>query len=547
MVNDRALNQLTTAINLGETEKALTLIKPGMPLDAVAKGQHSAPVFAAIEVADTRVLEALLQAGASLTTTNDMGETPIHAAAAKGDAGLVRVLIARGASVNAPIVRKGHQYHGRTPLMDAAASNNLATVKLLLEHGADPFAKDSTGMTALAFAEIFGKRVANHLKKVMGASPTASDLGIHDAARAGLFERVQALLASGTLVDARDDLGRSPLYYAVMGGHVDIVRMLLERGAAADLRDKRDFSPLMLADDKPDIARLLLASGADPNADVGGGMTAFHVLARSASAEVLTLLIDAGANLHAKSGEGKVALDYAKSNRPPARRLLKQRMGLASDAIDLLHEEVKGLSRLAKQPAFEAAAVRLGERLNRQPAPWRRRRGVVYFHDVAIFKHLAPGEAAGRTDDIDRLFDVLARLQDEVRAQGLTLVYVNSIPENGRLPLILLPTPNKYAALLVCGTNGINQGHDTEAVISWLMAMESGNPFTLAGCGHDFLDGRFVRPVKNAEQLAERMIVFCPDMVDQAGGSLSRLSRPDQITALARLLSESGSFSFWWD
>jgi hypothetical protein len=39
-LKNRALDQLTTAINLGETEKALSLIKPELPLDAVAKGQY---------------------------------------------------------------------------------------------------------------------------------------------------------------------------------------------------------------------------------------------------------------------------------------------------------------------------------------------------------------------------------------------------------------------------------------------------------------------------------------------------------------------------
>jgi ankyrin repeat protein len=80
-----------------------------------------------------------------------------------------------------------------------------------------------------------------------------------------------------------------------------------------------------------------------------------------------------------------------------------------------------------------------------------------------------------------------------------------------------------------------------------LMAMERENPFVLAGCGHDFLDGRFVSGVKNAERLAERMIAFCPDIVEQATASLSRRSRPDQIVALAQQLSESGWFGFWWD
>ena len=62
-------------------------------------------------------------------------------------------------------------------------------------------------------------------------------------------------------------------------------------------------------------------------------------------------------------------------------------------------------------------------------------------------------------------------------AEGFLLVFTSAIPEEGRMPLILLPTADKYAALLAAGTNGINYGHDTEAVIAWLKAMDDENPF----------------------------------------------------------------------
>src|SRR6185295_6804929 len=99
----------------------------------------------------------------------------------------------------------------------------------------------------------------------------------------------------------------------------------------------------------------------------------------------------------------------------------------------------------------------------------------------------------------------------------------------------------KFAALLACGTNGINKGHDTEAVISWLMTMDAEDPFVLTGCGHDFLHGRLTQPAHNPVTLAERMIAFCPDMVAQADAAIRSLSRPDQIAALAAQLSSSGS------
>src|SRR5688572_14094446 len=377
-LDNRALHQLTTAIKEGETEKALALISPDLTLDSIAKGFHISPVLAAIVYDNAPVLEALLAAGANVSATNAMGETLLHLASAKGSEPLVRVLIARGADVNARAVRKGHQLDGRTALMNAATGNNLAVVKLLLEHGADPFVKDASGFTALSYAEIVGKRVATYLRKIMSKSPEASDLGLHDAARAGLIERVRKLLADGTPIDARDDMGRSALHWAALLGHTDVVRALIDHGAAPDAPDKHNRTPLLLASDHEEVVRILLAAGADPNADAGG-ITVFQYLARFGTPEVLGALIDGGADLTAKDADGKGILEHSKGNSPRARAVLKARLGLAGDAIDQVRAELKELPRLAKQPAFEAAAARLGELFNRKPAPWRRRKGVTYF------------------------------------------------------------------------------------------------------------------------------------------------------------------------
>src|SRR5215470_12359749 len=168
---DKAVGDLTRAIYLGETEKALRLIRPALRLEHVARDVEHTPLVAAIENGNMPVFEALLAAGAGVATPIPSGETPLHAAARRGDEAMARALLARGAPVNAPIVHPNHQFHGRTPLMHAAIRGSLPVVKLLLEAGADPFAKDLSGFTALGFAELGGKRVANHLRKVMNASP----------------------------------------------------------------------------------------------------------------------------------------------------------------------------------------------------------------------------------------------------------------------------------------------------------------------------------------------------------------------------------------
>src|SRR5262245_56083858 len=189
---DAAIARLTRAIYLGETEKALSLIRPNLPLDHVARDVSHTPLMAAIENRNMAVFEALLDAGASATAPIEFGETPLHAAARRGEEAMVRALLARGADVNAALKRPNHQFGGRTPLMEAAIGRSLPIVKLLIERGADPFAKDANGWTVLSFAEVSGKRVGNYLRKLMDESPQATEANLHDAARAGLLERVRS-------------------------------------------------------------------------------------------------------------------------------------------------------------------------------------------------------------------------------------------------------------------------------------------------------------------------------------------------------------------
>jgi ankyrin repeat protein len=546
---DAAIARVTRAIYAGETETVLALIRPDLPLDHVARDVSHTPLMAAIENHNTAVFEALLEAGASATAPIEFGETPLHVAARRGDEAMVRALLARGADVNAALIRPNHQFGGRTPLMEAAIGRSLPVVKLLLELGADPFAKDANGWNVLSFAEVSGKRVANHLRKLMDRLPQASEASLHDAARAGLVEHVRVLLDRGAAIDDRDDLGRTVLHWAVMSSRTETARLLLERGAEVDARDKRGYPPLSLIQGSTEIAQLLLKHGADPNAAVDGWPVLLY-LAMFQPPEVLGPLIDAGADMHAKAPDGRGLLEHCKLNSPRARRFLKERMGIAPNAFDVLQDHMKELPKLAKSPSFRAATERLGRIFNRRPAPWRRRKGVMYYHDVSVAKqlgrHFGEPEVIGGAA-LDQASRLLTRLQDELLAEGFLLVFTSAIPEAGRMPLILMPTADKYAALLAAGTNGINYGHDTEAVIAWLKAMDDENPFQVGGCGHDFLHGRFTGPIKDAEGLAARMIEFCPDIASQGHASLRQMTRDAQIRAIADEMTTAGWFAFWWD
>jgi ankyrin repeat protein len=91
---------------------------------------------------------------------------------------------------------------------------------------------------------------------------------LHRAAEAGDVPLVQDLLDSGCPVNAFDELGKTPLHYAVLGEHLAVVDCLLRRGADINARDERVIGDTPLGEAASTctlrMARHLVEAGADP-------------------------------------------------------------------------------------------------------------------------------------------------------------------------------------------------------------------------------------------------------------------------------------------
>lgn len=48
-------------------------------------------------------------------------------------------------------------------------------------------------------------------------------------------------------MECRNEVGQSPLHYAIELGHLEIARLLLDKGAAVNVRDNDDWTPLISA------------------------------------------------------------------------------------------------------------------------------------------------------------------------------------------------------------------------------------------------------------------------------------------------------------
>ena len=125
---------------------------------------------------------------------------------------------------------------GQKSLLQAVIESNEASVKLLLAEGAEVDARDEIGKTPLIIA-----------------------------ADKGYFPIVQLLIQNGADINAQHNLHWTALMFAAGNGHSAIVKLLVEKGANMNFVSKSDYTALILASAAgyAEIVDLLLENGAD--------------------------------------------------------------------------------------------------------------------------------------------------------------------------------------------------------------------------------------------------------------------------------------------
>jgi ankyrin repeat protein len=220
---------------------------------------------------------------------------------------------------------------GNSPLMYAAGLGSPEGMRLLLEAGADPNAANVFAATPLMWCA--GDAVKVRLLLLKGAKVDArSQLGrtplLIAAAYDGATEAAQLLIEKGADVNARDKSGMSVLQQAASSNYIELVRILLTKGADVNTADQSGFTPLMAAanngDRNAELVKLLLQHGAAVNVKTGdtaeivkngpialGHLTALQLAAGQANYEAVGALVGAGADVNAKDVRNATALVFA--------------------------------------------------------------------------------------------------------------------------------------------------------------------------------------------------------------------------------------------
>jgi ankyrin repeat protein len=172
----------------------------------------------------------------------------------------------------------------------AAYRNDLEAAKRLLAEGADPNAVNRFGVTPLHEAATVGN--AAMLEALLDAGGDANaafgegETVLMTAARAGDTASVKTLLAHGGKPDATENWhGQTALMWAAIENHADIVQLLIDAGARVDR-----------ASTKHDWVKISYSEGNVPKTRDLGGLTALQFAARQGSADAVFALLDAGAD-----------------------------------------------------------------------------------------------------------------------------------------------------------------------------------------------------------------------------------------------------------
>ena len=406
------LTPLMTAARTGHPGVIETLLRHGADVNAVTAETRSTALMWAVAGSHPAVARALLAAGADPHASTFDGFTPLLYATHNGDVAMAEILIAAGVDVN------DTGADGTHALVYAIVIGRDAFALHLLERGADPNASMG-GVHALHAAAGSVTTWHGDWRRRHGDSRRRSPFGRRGLHASRALPLVEALLARGADPNARittsamlmdyigyprkgafepfacgtgDLRGATPLWVAAHeanrptvpeGAAADyvrdsaaIIRALLDAGADQHLTTDDGTTPFMAAaglgrstyrprqprgarsPSAEAAVRVLLEAGAEIDRVNEADFNALHGAAFRGLDEVVTYLVEQGADIDARDFKGRTAYRLAEGSKQsfqfqswPETAALLRRLGANTDLgiPGTVQERLRDVPRAADQ------------------------------------------------------------------------------------------------------------------------------------------------------------------------------------------------------
>lgn len=311
---------LISAISTGDDELVHLMLQRGANVESRCADEIT-PLMHAINRGYISILELLLSKGASVDTTT-AGWTALHRAADMVNAPMVMLLLVKGADIEArspkdfslkkhSLARLGSDLGdydevdasdadmGWTALLRAATNGQELMVRLLVEKGAHIEARSpNSGTPLICAAQGNHQAIVEFLLKNGAVVDAGDEFGwkpLHRVMVNRSGEDVaQMLLTHGADINARCSYRKSPLHHAIEKGNDPMVSFLLAAGADFEARDIAERTPLHTAIESrlETMVHILLEAGADADAKDRGGHDALAAATHASrkSPEIISLL-----------------------------------------------------------------------------------------------------------------------------------------------------------------------------------------------------------------------------------------------------------------
>jgi serine/threonine-protein phosphatase 6 regulatory ankyrin repeat subunit B len=356
------LTPLHAAAGAGQKDVAEFLISKGALVNANAFAEEGpkgpgTPLHYATDGGSKEVTELLISKGAFIDARNRNKETPLHLAAKKGYSDLAKLFVTKKADVTVKT------QDGWTPLHFAADNGHKDIVALLIENGADINAKSNEPKgTPLFYAARSGHKGVIKLLIDKGATISEIDDLLYYMCQYQHKDLVEFFIQKGANVNSEADYwAYAPALYLLWdsksinkwdkvkiadSNQPDIFKLLLDNGANPNAKGRADWSLLHYASETEgyiDMARMLLDKGANPNIRESIGQTPLHLAAEPGFKAIVELLISRGADVNVKDEYGRTPLWYAEDHGSNA--VYGYRDTPPTSAVKLAKKEVAELLR----------------------------------------------------------------------------------------------------------------------------------------------------------------------------------------------------------